>query len=266
MMATPSAWATFHLMQIEQVIGGVNGDTTAQAIQLRMRSLGQNLLAPSRIRAWDATGSNPIVIVDFGASVPNGAQGDRVLIASPSFTAATNPAATPDFMMANLIPPSYLAAGSLTFETDSGITVYWRLSWGGNGYSGPTNGSLNNDDDGDYGPPYPGPLPSADTRALLFQRAPGARSATNADDYALTGGDATFTNNAGDSFTVFTPIVCTADTDGDGDVDLTDLAVMLSNFGTASGATPEDGDTDGDGDVDLTDLAVLLSEFGAFCI
>jgi hypothetical protein len=29
------ASAAFHFMQIEQVIGGVNGDTTAQAIQLR---------------------------------------------------------------------------------------------------------------------------------------------------------------------------------------------------------------------------------------
>ena len=36
------AQATFHFMQIEQVIGGVNGDTTAQAVQLRMRFAGQN--------------------------------------------------------------------------------------------------------------------------------------------------------------------------------------------------------------------------------
>lgn len=34
--------ATFHLMQIEQVVGGVCGDTTSQAIQLRMRDAGQN--------------------------------------------------------------------------------------------------------------------------------------------------------------------------------------------------------------------------------
>ena len=32
------ASATFHLMQIEQVIGGVDGNTGVQAIQLRMRS------------------------------------------------------------------------------------------------------------------------------------------------------------------------------------------------------------------------------------
>ena len=40
----PAAHATFHLMQIEQVIGGVNGDTTAQAIQLRMRARASKLL------------------------------------------------------------------------------------------------------------------------------------------------------------------------------------------------------------------------------
>ncbi len=41
---TLPAQASFHLMQIEQVIGGVNGDTNAQAIQLRMRFAGQNLV------------------------------------------------------------------------------------------------------------------------------------------------------------------------------------------------------------------------------
>ena len=40
---TAPAHATFHFMQIEQVIGGVNGDSTAQAIQLRMRSAFPNL-------------------------------------------------------------------------------------------------------------------------------------------------------------------------------------------------------------------------------
>ena len=35
-LGAPPADADFHLMQIEQVIGGVNGDTAAQAIQLRM--------------------------------------------------------------------------------------------------------------------------------------------------------------------------------------------------------------------------------------
>ncbi len=51
------------------------------------------------------------------------------------------------------------------------------------------------------------------------------------------------------------------DLDGDDDVDLADLSVLLGNFGT-SGAAPADGDLDGDGDVDLTDLSTLLSNFG----
>ena len=54
-LATP-AFANFHLMQIEQVIGGVNGDTTKQAIQLRMRSAGQSVVSQAQIRAFDAAG------------------------------------------------------------------------------------------------------------------------------------------------------------------------------------------------------------------
>jgi hypothetical protein len=56
---------------------------------------------------------------------------------------------------------------------------------------------------------------------------------------------------------------CPGDLDGDGQIALQDLAVLLSHFGT-SGA-PEDGDLDGDGDVDLQDLATLLSAFGISC-
>lgn len=58
---------------------------------------------------------------------------------------------------------------------------------------------------------------------------------------------------------------CLGDLDGNGQVDLTDLAIVLTNFGTASGALPEDGDLDGDGDVDLADLAQILGLFGTIC-
>ena len=52
---------------------------------------------------------------------------------------------------------------------------------------------------------------------------------------------------------------------GDGDVDLADLAQLLANYGTPSGATYWDGDLDGDGDVDLADLAALLAVYGTTC-
>lgn len=53
-----------------------------------------------------------------------------------------------------------------------------------------------------------------------------------------------------------------ADVDGDCDVDLTDLGVLLGDFGCTGGCA---GDTDNDGDTDLTDLGVLLGSFGAVC-
>lgn len=59
-------------------------------------------------------------------------------------------------------------------------------------------------------------------------------------------------------------VACASDLNADGVVDLTDLAVLLANFG-ANGPAPADGDVDGDGDVDLQDLAVLLADFGVFC-
>ena len=116
--------ATFHFMKIEQVIGGVNGDTTAQAVQLRMRFGGQNLLGSAKLWVSDATGSNPILLIDFLTSVPNGAAGAAVLVTSPSFDAATTPTAANDFTLTNLIPASYLAAGSMTFENNIGTQVY----------------------------------------------------------------------------------------------------------------------------------------------
>lgn len=56
------------------------------------------------------------------------------------------------------------------------------------------------------------------------------------------------------------------DLNDDGDIDISDLATLLSNFGTASGAAWADGDLDGDGDVDLQDMATLLGNFGSTCI
>ena len=58
---------------------------------------------------------------------------------------------------------------------------------------------------------------------------------------------------------------CFGDLDGDNDIDLADLATLLGNYGTTSGATYEDGDLDGDGDVDLQDLAALLAVYGTPC-
>ena len=190
---------TFHLMQIEQVIGGVQGDTTLQAIQLRMRIGGQEVVSKARLRAWDANGANPVLIVDMATNVPNGNGGDRVLVSTAAFAAAFGP--TPDFVMTNPIPPAYLAAGKLTWESDAG-TVVWSLAWGGANYTGTNTGTHDNDADGNFNPPFPLPLPSATNNSVLFPGPFSAPSTNNAADYIVSPGNAIFTNNAGETGSV----------------------------------------------------------------
>jgi endonuclease/exonuclease/phosphatase family metal-dependent hydrolase len=50
------------------------------------------------------------------------------------------------------------------------------------------------------------------------------------------------------------------DLDGDGDVDQSDLGILLANWGCSGGGCP--GDCDGDGDTDQADLGILLANFG----
>lgn len=50
------------------------------------------------------------------------------------------------------------------------------------------------------------------------------------------------------------------DLDGDCDVDLSDLAILLASYNVDNG-----GDIDGDGDTDLSDLALLLANYGRVC-
>lgn len=200
--ATP-AYASFHLMQIEQVVAGVGGRVDRQAVQLRMRELGQNFVSFGRIRAWDATGSNPVIIVDFGTDVANGTVGDQVLVVSSAFADAYGAG---DFVMTNPIPPSYLAAGRLTFEADLGA-VYWSLSWGGSAYTGSNAGSVLNDDDGDFGPPFGSRLPTSTAAAVAFTGPASATSTTNLADYAITAEGATFTTNGGVTRTLPSDII-----------------------------------------------------------
>jgi hypothetical protein len=221
-----SAWGAFHFMQIEQIIGGVNGDTTAQAIQLRMRSSGQNFVSLAKVETRDATGANPVVLENMTTDVPNGQAGRRILLATPNFANYTNIPLVADFIM-DPIPASYLAAGTVRFM-DNGTSVYWSLSWGGSAYTGSTTGVAGvagNDADGNFGPPVDMALPSTTLQALQFTGASNALSTNNLAQYALTAGAATFINNANTSFTLVAPEPESADYDEDGDVDGNDFLV-----------------------------------------
>ena len=261
-MVTATAAGDFDLMQIEQVIGGVNGDTSAQAIQLRMRQVFQCFVSQARLRAHDAAGQNPILLIDIAAGVPGCNIGDRVLITSAGFSDFLDSPIAADFTLTNLIPESYLAAGSLTFEDDFG-TIYWRLSWGGDNYTGPNDGLPINDADGDFGPPWPGVLPSDGLQALQFQGAATAPSTSNADDYNLTEDAAVFTNNNGDSATVAPPEECPWDCDGsidrsnDGSVGIIDFLTLLAQWGMVGTSCDFDG-----GGVGIVDFLELLGHWG----
>ena len=193
-LAVP-AQATFHFMQIEQVIGGVNGDTTAQAVQLRMRFAGQTEVSGAELVAVDAAGNKPITLATFPTDVAGGDPGSRILITTASFASYEATPIASDFTM-DAIPASYLAAGRLAFQK---LGIRWSVSWGGAGYTGPNTGTIDNDADGNFGPPFAGALPSTSTSALRFNGAASAQSTNNAADYSVTPGAATFTNNNGDS-------------------------------------------------------------------
>lgn len=217
----PVSRATFHLMQIEAVIGGVHGDTAAQAIQLRMRFSGQEVLGPARLVARDAAGRNPVVLIDFTASVPNAAMGARVLVASERFALYSSPLIEPDFLMLNVIPESYLATGTLTFESDDGLLAVFRVSWGGAGYTGSTSGSTENDDDGDYGEAFDGPLPHTTAQALRFRGGADAVNETSATSFGLESETTRLARNDGSSFDVVGCVDSLRDSDGDGQCDNT---------------------------------------------
>lgn len=77
-------------------------------------------------------------------------------------------------------------------------------------------------------------------------------------------GDPTLQVLALDNLNVQLRSPCIGDLNGDWAIDLSDLALLLSDYGW-DGATYWDGDLNGDGLVDLSDLAQLLSSYGAAC-
>ncbi len=243
-LAAAPGWATFHLMKIEQVVVGVNGDASAQAIVLRMRMDGQGRLAPARLVARDARGENPVVLIDFSESVANEAAGARILIASATMANYTSPVCQPDFTLSSRIPDAYFDAGTLTFETDTGGLVVYRLSWGGAAYTGDHAGGSDNDDDGDFGPAFGERLPTGGLRGLRNQSSFDALGTTNAADFAVTGGAAVLTNNGGAEFTV-SPCSAASDSDGDGLCDAADNCPQAANS--------DQSDRDGDGVGDACD-------------
>jgi len=196
LLAAPAA-ASFHEMQIEQVIGGLCGDTTKQAVQLRMRVAGQMFVSGKMVVAHDADGTSTVPLITIPANVGVGTAGSRILLATSQMAAAAG--ITPDFTLAQAIPASDLEAGKVTFEDPSFFGTLWALAWGGAAYTDADTGATINDADGIFSPVFPAMLPWTNDRTLRFQGAAGAASTNNAADYAVSTATATLTNNAGTS-------------------------------------------------------------------
>ena len=60
-------------------------------------------------------------------------------------------------------------------------------------------------------------------------------------------------------------LICSGDLDQNNSVDLADLQILLSNYGSMGEALYYDGDVTFDGNVDLADLQKLLSQYGTIC-
>ena len=249
-----TASATFHLMQIEQVIGSLNGDPAAQAVQLRMRFASQNLVSNAKLWAADAAGNNRILLLDISSNVSVSSAGSRILLATAAFTTAvqaSSPTITPDITLATPIPASYLAAGRITFEDNAGTAatpgdILWSLAWGGAAYTGSNAGATTNDMNGNFGPPFGSGLPTTGAQGIRFPGAANAFSTTNLADYALSANPATVVRNNGGSFDL--PL-------------LTPIQVWRqNNFGTTAntGNAADDFDFDKDGLANLIEFALGL--------
>ncbi|MGQ0627735.1 MAG: hypothetical protein ACT4PL_06490 [Phycisphaerales bacterium] len=259
------ASASFHFMQIEQIIGGVGGNTNAQAVQLRLRFAGQNQVQQGRIVSRDAAGLNPIILCDMTTPVPQSAGGTRILISTAAFNALCTPAAVPNFTMTNAIPASRLNAGRITFEGDTG-TIYWSVAYGGTNYTGANTGSTTNDADGNFGAPFSGPLPTSAAQALRLNANADAVSTNNAAQYTLTAANAVFNNSAGTAFTV-TPPPPPGPTDfnEDGFVEPGDLDEFITAFFSENEAERALTDFNGDGFIEPGDLDEFITSFFDGC-
>ena len=87
------------------------------------------------------------------------------------------------------------------------------------------------------------------------------------DAGVMSGGSFTLTGGFWAGATGGNPCNLLGDIDSDNDVDIQDLAFLLSSFGAQTGDPNFNpaADIDGNGVVTLQDLAFLLSEFGTIC-
>ena len=90
-----TSWAAFHVSTIDEVMSGLNGDATAQYVEIKMLAAGQTSVAHARLTAFSCDGSMVNVLLEIPQDVCNSGAGLRWSIGTASWAAATG--VMPDF-------------------------------------------------------------------------------------------------------------------------------------------------------------------------
>ena len=169
-----------------------------------------------------------------------------------SFLAATSP--TPITFTGSLLSASVLA--SLTSHLLAGDSVMSGWSWSTTSYAINTPTYISLAGRGNGGGFYPAGLE-------VWSCYGGAWSEFVPDDLTYDGTFASFTGEPVGTIAVTGVAVMLGDANGDGQVDINDLTVVLTSFGQ-TGMAWSQGCMDGDptGTVDVNDLTIVLANFG----
>ena len=199
--STHQVGADNHLVRINELMAGMNGDSQVQYVVLEATDDSEKAWGP---QASDPAGSPGRAMLVFYNSLgtesgrfvfpSDPASGsDTVLIATAAFAALPG-APTPDFIMSADIVP---IAGKVAFQNNpdniNGTSVNVALSYGGAGYSGSTSGATDGANSAD--------LPILNTAALTRVSGSGfgTGSQTNSD-FAISAPNPL--NTSGDTFTI----------------------------------------------------------------
>jgi hypothetical protein len=99
-------------VEINKLMVGYNGNMNIQAVELKMISAGQNLVAGTSMAAYDSTGALKSTLGSFASNILNGASGDRILCATAAFRDAFG--ITPDLL---ITAGMSMVTGQVAFET-----------------------------------------------------------------------------------------------------------------------------------------------------
>ena len=180
--ATAPLEASFHFMEISEVMVGAGGDCRIQFVELRMTLAGQNFVRTHELFFFDAAG-NPLGDFPLPENVTNGAEGSHILIGTQEFADASSVA--PDFIMpGGLLMPH---GGRVSFEGPTLAVAVDSLAYGI--YSG---------DNGNHGSPAPA-LSVTGGRSLT------RTSSVSEDAMAFELMDPSPTNNSGETGAISPP-------------------------------------------------------------